>query len=184
MPNSFLSKLLNFFWFQGIWWLVVLYQSTFITLCVVMCLLGAWIVFSPIRKSDFKIMVSVLLLGTLVDSLLMITGVFGFETGAWLRGSATHLVIPIWLMFLWAALGGSIQHSLSAFANRPWLAAIGGAIFAPVSYFGGEAFGAVTFGYSSTITFIILAIVWAFVFPLCFVVAGLIADSDNNEQPN
>ena len=167
MSNSFIIKLINFLWFQTIWWLVVLYQSTFL----VLGLLIAWLIYSPLRKSDSKIMIAVLLLGTVVDSLLMVTGVFGFERGAWLSGGASHLIIPIWLVCLWAALGGSIQHSLSAFADKPLLAMFGGAVFAPLSYFGGQKFGAVTFGYSPLVTGLILAVVWGAVFPACFLLA-------------
>lgn len=156
MSNSFIIKLVNFLWFQTIWWLVVLYQNTFL----VLGLLIAWLIYSPLRKSDSKIMIAVLLLGTVVDSLLMVTGVFGFERGAWFSGGASHLIIPIWLVCLWAALGGAIQHSLSAFADKPLLAMFGGAVFAPLSYFGGQKFGAVTFGYSPLVTGLILAMVW------------------------
>ena len=177
MSNSFTIKLVNFLWFQTIWWLVVLYQSS----VLVIGLLIAWLVYSPLRKTDCKIMIAVML-GTLVDSLLMLTGVFGFERGAWLSGDASHLIIPIWLACLWAALGGSLQHSLSAFADKPWLAMIGGAAFAPLSYFAGQKFGAVTFGYSPLLTFIILAIVWGVVFPACFLLAKTLTACNKQRQ--
>jgi len=47
----------------------------------------------------------------------------------------------------------------------------GGAVFAPLSYFGGQKFGAVTFGYSPLVTGLILAMVWGVVFPTCFLLA-------------
>ncbi|WP_218418794.1 DUF2878 domain-containing protein [Alteromonas lipotrueae] len=179
MSNSFIIKLVNFLWFQTIWWLVVLYQSTFLVL--VLGLLIAWLVYSPLRKSDGKIMIAVLLLGTVVDSLLMLTGVFSFERGAWFSGGASHWIVPIWLVCLWAALGGSIQHSLSVFANKPWLAMIGGAVFAPLSYFGGKKFGAVNFGYSPLITLFILTLVWGVVFPVCFLLAKKLSAHDEQD---
>ena len=178
MSKNVTVKLVNFLWFQTIWWLVVLYQSTFL----VISLLIAWLVYSPLRKSDSKIMIAVLLLGTVVDSLLMLLGVFGFERGAWLNGGASYWVVPIWLVCLWAALGGSIQHSLSAFSDKPWLAMFGGAFFAPLSYLGGQKFGAVTFGYSTFITVSILALVWGIVFPFCFLLAKKLTANDSQVQ--
>ena len=60
------------------------------------------------------------------------------------------------------------------------LGAIAGAIAFPLNYWAGLRLGAVEFGYSLPVTMAILAITWAVVLPLMFLLtARLAAASDN-----
>ncbi|WP_338517673.1 DUF2878 family protein [Alteromonas gracilis] len=91
-------KILNFVWFQTIWWLVILFRND--AVLPVVGLIFLWVVFSPKRVPDIKLMAVVLILGTVTDALLTLFGIFIFdETNA----LVSLWPIPIWLSLLWAA---------------------------------------------------------------------------------
>ncbi|NQY16900.1 DUF2878 domain-containing protein [Alteromonas sp.] len=163
MKDSAVIKVVNFAWFQGIWWLVILFQNQ--AVIPVLGLIALWLFLSSIRIEDIKLMSAVFVLGTLVDALLTYSGLFIFnETKALL----SFWPIPIWLSLLWVAFAGTVYHSLTVFKGRPVLASIAGAVFAPLSYIAGAKFGAVELGASILFSYIFIALVWSVVFPLCF----------------
>ncbi|MED6325265.1 MAG: DUF2878 family protein, partial [Pseudomonadota bacterium] len=59
---------------------------------------------------------------------------------------------------LWAAFAGTVYHSLTAFNGRMAVAAVAGAIFAPLSYIAGAKFGAVELGASVMLSYIFIAL--------------------------
>ncbi|OJF68029.1 hypothetical protein BK026_04110 [Alteromonas sp. V450] len=163
MKNTAVLKVVNFAWFQGIWWLVILFQNS--AVIPVLALIGIWIFISPKRVEDIKLMSAVFVLGTVVDALLTLSGLFIFDESEVL---ISFWPIPIWLSLLWAAFAGTVYHSLTAFNGRMVIAAIGGAVFAPLSYIAGAKFGAVELGTSMLRAYIFIALVWSVMFPLCF----------------
>lgn len=163
MNKTVVLKVANFAWFQAIWWLVILFQNS--AVLPVLGLLLIWIVFSPKRVEDLKLMSAVFLLGTVVDALLTLSGLFIFNQTEVL---VSFWPIPIWLSLLWAAFAGTVYHSLTAFNGRMGIAAIAGAVFAPLSYIAGAKFGAVELGASMVLSYIFIALVWSVIFPLCF----------------
>ena len=163
MKNSAVFKVANFVWFQGIWWLVILFQNK--AVLPVVGLLLVWIAISPKRTEDIKLMATLFLLGTVVDALLTLSGLFIFTETETL---VSFWPIPIWLSLLWAAFAGTVYHSLTFFDGRMAMAAIAGAVFAPLSYIAGAKFGAVELGTSMLFSYIFIALVWSVIFPLCF----------------
>jgi hypothetical protein len=61
---------------------------------------------------------------------------------------------------------------MEAFKGRYALCAVGGAIFAPLSYIAGARFDAVELGASYIVSYAIIAAVWSVVFPLCFYISS------------
>jgi hypothetical protein len=163
MSKSTSLKILNFVWFQTIWWLVILFRND--AVLPVIGLIILWLVFSPKRVQDIKLMSMVLIIGTVTDALLTVFGIFIFDETNTL---VALWPIPIWLSLLWAAFAGTVYHSLTMFKGRTLLAALGGAVFAPLSYIAGAKFGAVELGVSLMWSYIIIAMVWSVIFPLCF----------------
>ena len=163
MKNSAVLKVVNFVWFQSIWWLVILFQNQ--AVLPVLGLIALWIAISPKRIEDIKLMSTVFLLGTVIDALLTVSGLFIFNQTEVL---VSFWPIPIWLSLLWAAFAGTVYHSLTAFNGRVAIAAAAGAVFAPLSYIAGAEFGAVELGTSVMLSYIFIALVWSVVFPLCF----------------
>lgn len=158
MKVSSYRHVINFVWFQTIWLLVIFFQYEY--LWVVGLLLFAFFVVCQTPRQDGVLVFIVALLGLITDGSLTLAGVFNFPDPSY------GLVIPWWLLALWAAFAATLRHSLRYFQSRWLLAVLGGAVFGPVSYAAGERFGAVVFGFELTPTLIILALVWAVVFPL------------------
>lgn len=67
---------------------------------------------------------------------------------------------------MWGLFATAINSSLKWLNNRYALAFVLGAIFGPLSYRAGAAFGAATFPYGEIISLIILAGIWGVVLPL------------------
>ncbi|WP_338517672.1 DUF2878 family protein [Alteromonas gracilis] len=77
-------------------------------------------------------------------------------------------LFPFGSVYFGRHLLSTVYHSLTIFKGRTLLAALGGAVFAPLSYIAGARFGAVELGVSLMWSYIIIAIVWSVIFPLCF----------------
>lgn len=108
--------------------------------------------------AEGKLVVTVMLVGAAIDSFLLQVGVFDFPEN-------TKLV-PLWLAALWAMLATTLNHCLAWSARPVWLASLLGAVAGPLSYFAGAALAEVRLPLEQHVTFLVLAIVWAIVFPL------------------
>lgn len=97
-------------------------------------------------------------LGLVHDSLLAYTGVLVFA------GEAPFP--PVWLGCLWALLGMSLRHSLKWIYDRPWIAALAGAVSGPLAYAGGVALSEVDLGLPLLQSLAIMATLWFFILPL------------------
>ncbi|GGW87686.1 hypothetical protein GCM10007391_21760 [Alteromonas halophila] len=104
--------------------------------------------------------------GVIIDSLLTVGGVFVFTSPVY------GIPIPLWLIALWLAFAGTLRHSLRYFIGHWWLCAGAGAVFGPLSYYGGVRLGAVTFGYPLSVSLAVLSLVWALVLPCAFYIAA------------
>ena len=100
-------------------------------------------------------------IGIGVDSFLKWQGVFLFDP------EPQVFVIPLWLVGLWLGFAGTLRHGLNYFVKRPALAALAGAIFAPLTYFAAARLGAVSFPLPGATTVWIIGAVWA-VMMVCF----------------
>ena len=117
-----------------------------------------------------RLILSVVLLGTTVDSTLRWLGVFDFADVAPL--------IPLWLMLLWALLATTLRHCLAWSAHPWWLASALGAIGGPLSYYAGSQLAGVQFPYGQWVTLIGIGALWAMLFPtLHFMAQRLASDT-------
>jgi hypothetical protein len=124
--------------------------------------IGIHIYWSEKRQQEAVFIFSVTILGIFVDSLQKVTGLVDyaadFQSVPWLA--------PAWIVAMWALFATAINSSLQWLNNRYGLAFLLGAIFGPLSYRAGAAFGAATFPFGETISLIILALIWGTVMPL------------------
>lgn len=100
-------------------------------------------------------------IGFIHDTALLVSGVLEYSS----------VIQPLWLMCLWALLGLTLNHSLQAIYNRPWLGAILGAISAPLSYIAGVAVSDVSWGLAQVTGASIIAAIWLVVLPLHWVLS-------------
>lgn len=111
------------------------------------------------RLRELRLIVLTGLFGTLLESALMVAGLYRFtnHTGSWL--------CPVWLTALWMAFGSTFNHSLYRLRGRYRLAVVFGALGAPLGYYAGMRLGALTFVPRLVVTLSVLAVLWAVVFP-------------------
>ena len=164
-PGDFSVKsAANFLGFQLIWWLMVLFQNQYVWVALILFVCHFFMVKHPWIEGGT--LLGVACAGIALDSLLTISGMFAFPQQSIMSGL---IPIPIWLVALWISFAATLRHSLSYLARRPMIASILGGVGGPLSYLAGERFGAVVFGYSSGLTLILLAFLWALLMPLAFV---------------
>lgn len=164
MPKNLLNALLfSIGWFAcvaggglGLWLVAVI-------MLVHLLYVGSW-------RREGKLLVSVFLFGSAVDSFLLQFGVFDF-------GEPRQL-IPLWLALTWLLLGSTLCHCLAWTARPWWRASLLGACFAPLHYYAGAGLNAVNFPHGSAAILVLLALIWAAALPVLHGFARLYA-ADN-----
>ncbi|MEB0024246.1 DUF2878 domain-containing protein [Pseudomonas sp. MH9.2] len=120
-------------------------------LCVHLLWISSW-------QAEGKLLISVTLVGTLLDSALQTLGVFDFDSGGPL--------IPLWLILLWAVLATTLNHCLAWTAKPWWRASLLGAIGGPLSYYAGSQMAGVHLPLGVWPSLLLLGLIWAVLFPL------------------
>jgi hypothetical protein len=113
------------------------------------------------RRADLTMGLVAAVLGFLVDTLWIRTGILDYQGAA---------VAPLWIVLLWVGVGLTINHSLSLFKARPWLGGVLAGACAPLSYLAGERLGAVTIADPWLLP--VVSLVWAALFVVAFTVAA------------
>ena len=108
--------------------------------------------------AQVRLIAVVCVLGSTVDGLLLNAGVFAFKQAG--------VLIPFWLVLLWALLAITLNHCLAWTAKPLWRAILLGAIGGPLSYYAGQRLGAVQFPLGLWPTLLGLSLLWAGLFPL------------------
>ena len=100
-------------------------------------------VFHVARSSEperaIRLIIIAVLVGTAVDSTLVITEVTRFPVGMLAPWLAPH-----WMIALWIAFATTFTVSLRPVMTRPWLAVTFGGLGAPLAYYAGASLGAIT----------------------------------------
>jgi len=147
--------LVNASLFQLTWFAAVLGGNGFaVPACA---LLAIHLVFRDSLKADCTIGAITAALGLGLDTLWIHLNVLDFN-GA--------VIAPLWIVVLWAALGLSMNHSMSWFITRPLPGAILAGASAPLSYLSGAALGGVMVPDSKMLGIVSLA--WFAVFFMVF----------------
>ena len=92
-------------------------------------------------RKEYPFFIVLGLVGTALDALWVHLGILDYGADTLVFGPLR--LSPLWITFLWVALGLSIFEVLSFFVSRPILAAILFAASAPFSYLAGAQFDAV-----------------------------------------
>ena len=113
---------------------------------------------SPHKIADSKLMAALLLIGVVIDGTLTTTGFIIFHE----KG----VPIPLWLALLWLGLGTMPHHSLRWLKGRLLLSSILGAVCGPLAYWAGVRLEVATFSLPLGQSLLILALIWALVWPV------------------
>lgn len=114
---------------------------------------------------ELKLVVVAIFIGTVLDSVVLATGILQFRSGTFISGVAPH-----WVLALWALFATTLNVSLSWLHGRWMLAMLLGAIAGPLSYWGGVKLGAVAFLQPQPAV-MELTIEWALAMPLLMFLA-------------
>jgi Protein of unknown function (DUF2878) len=153
MPKQLINALL----FQIGWFACVL-GGTSPWLLVAVGVLALHFFWISSWTADGELVVSVVLIGTLLDTLLLACGVFEFAEGG--------ALIPLWLIVLWAVLATTLKHCLAWTATPWWRASLLGAIGGPLSYYAGSHMAGVHLPLGLWPSMLLLGVIWAGLFPL------------------
>lgn len=128
---------------------------------VVAALVAIHLVLVDARRREVWTLVVVGAFGYAADSLGALAGVFAFPEAAQVGGPS-----PIWMVALWFNFGVCLNVALYWLAGRYVLAAVFGAIGAPLAYIGGMQLGGMTApaGIGALAGFV--AVEWAIAMPL------------------
>jgi hypothetical protein len=170
----------------------VLFQITWFS-CVVGAAQGyPWlgpVVFIPIllihvyaagerRWMELTLIVIAGLLGTLIDSLYVMTGLLHYAASppeAWLA--------PPWIGVMWMAFAMTFNESL-VWLRRHYLAAlILGAVGGPLAYWAGAGLGGLQWLRPPATAYAVLACVWALALPLLFWINEKLTQPLRQSQP-
>ncbi|VVN14008.1 hypothetical protein PS858_03149 [Pseudomonas fluorescens] len=166
-----LERLVNAALFQ-LGWLACVIGGNSLWLLVALGALLIHLLWISRWADEGRLILSVVLLGTTVDSSLRWLGVFEFNDVAPL--------IPLWLMLLWALLATTLRHCLQWTATPWWLGSLLGAVGGPLSYYAGGQLAGVQFPYGQLPTLIGIGLLWALLFPTLHFMAQRLASSNTH----
>ncbi len=118
------------------------------------------------RSAEGLFVLLVMVAGSVLDSALIYFGVFVFQSDS--------LFIPLWLVAIWLSFALTINGCLAFLRSSIRLQMVAGMVLAPLSYIAGSSFGAVEFGYSTPVTFVILSVLWTMLLPSIYYLNQLI----------
>ncbi|MFT7558970.1 MAG: hypothetical protein ACI93R_000873 [Flavobacteriales bacterium] len=155
------NTLFNIVWFYAIWLSCVMGQNEYLALPTALLIIHYLLIKDTLL--EVKLVGLIVLIGVSVDQLLALSGILIFEDTQ---------VLPMWLIVLWFGFASTIPRSLK-FLNKHWLlSSMLGGLGGTTSYLSGYALGAVTFGYPTLITSIILFIHWSILMVLFCTIAS------------
>lgn len=114
---------------------------------------------------ELMLVVITMILGTVWDSVLIMAGLFSFNSGVVFPGLA-----PFWLIAMWALFATTLNVSMKWMKKRYLLAAIFGTVGGPVAYYAGNRLGAVEFSNTSA-ALMAVALGWSIILPVLMALA-------------
>jgi Protein of unknown function (DUF2878) len=117
------------------------------------------------RGPELSLLLLTLLVGMLFETLLAQTGWVRFEAGVVIAGAA-----PAWMAALWANFATTLNVSLRPLRDRLGLAALLGAVGAPLAYYSGSRLGALEMT-AAVPALVAVGAGWLLLSPLLFLAA-------------
>lgn len=154
--------------FYAIWFLclgMVVQGREVWGIAIVLAFLVGHFAFSKNRPKELLVLFLTVLIGFCLDSAYIVGGVISYSTVNPLADWAA----PFWILSMYALFATTIDYSLSWIQQTPgWMRAVLGAGGGVASYVAGERMGVADFLLPQWGTVIILALVWAWMFPILY----------------
>ena len=161
--TSLARRLVNFAVYEAAWFACIFGvahgQPLWGTAAVVASI--AWhVAISARPASELALIVILCAVGFVAESLVVAQGNVAYRAGqpvAWLA--------PYWMVALWGEFGIALNVTLRWLKRKPWLAALLGAVFGPLSFMGGVRMGGARF-VDEPAALVTLVVMWAVLMPL------------------
>ena len=127
---------------------------------VVSVLILLHLLYSRTWRRDLVFMLALGLVGAIVETLFLKSGLISYA------GQGESSLAPVWVVVLWAHFGTMRHATLRLLFGRPMIAALSGAVVAPLVYSAGAALGAASFAPPSWRALTMIAVTWALVVPM------------------
>lgn len=156
-------QLANFAIFEAAWFACILgvaHGAPGWGTAAVLAALAWHVALSARPAAELALAASLAAIGAVVESLVAAQGHVAYPAGqpvAWLA--------PTWMVALWAEFAMAPNVTLRWLKRRPWLAAVLGALFGPLSFAGGVRLGGARF-VDMPAALATLAVQWALLMPL------------------
>jgi len=131
------------------------------------------------RGVDLRLVAAALGCGFLIDTSLVWSGSVNFAAPV-----PFDALAPLWILVLWAAFALTLNHSLAILQKHLWVAALLGAVGAPLAYMAAaRSFHAITLDPPEWHAMSLLAGAWALTLPLLLILARRWAREAGTVQP-
>ena len=119
----------------------------------------------PVRLPSLGLLAGAAAIGLVGDSALWVLGCLSFPEHAQIGWP-----VPVWMCLLWVNFATTLDESLAWAGERPFVAAVLGALGGPLCYLSGERFGVLTLGGQPGAALAVAGL-WALAFPLLALMA-------------
>jgi hypothetical protein len=150
--------IVNTLLFQLGWFACVFSGLSLWLLIVVAGAVAVHLLWTSSWAAEGKLLVTVFIVGSALDSFLLNMGVFDF--------GEQRTLIPLWLACLWLLMATTLNHCLAWTAQPWWRGSLLGAIGAPLSYYGGAQIAGVGLPYGTWQSLLLIGAIWAVVMPV------------------
>jgi hypothetical protein len=121
----------------------------------------AWhVAISARPSSELALIVILCAIGLVAESLVVAQ-----RNVAYPAGQPVSWLAPYWMVALWGEFGIALNVTLRWLKRKPWLAALLGAVFGPLSFMGGVRMGGARF-VDEAAALVTLVVMWAVLMPL------------------
>ena len=168
------SKIINFIFFQLIWFVCIIGAATNETHAAVafsLLIILFHLYLTKDKKNELKILLLASILGFLFDGFLLKNELVLYANHGW-----SYSITPLWIIVLWMGFAITLNSSLSWLKKKIKLSALFGAVGGPLAYLAGEKLEAVTILTSGAI--VALVIGWAIITPLLIIVTNKLSKND------
>ena len=162
------SKIINFIFFQLVWFVCIIgaaTNNTFATVFLSLLIILFHLYITKDKKSELKILLLASIIGFLFDGFLLKSGLVLYADHGW-----SFSITPLWIIVLWMGFAITLNSSLSWLKKKLNLSILLGAIGGPLAYLAGEKLGAVTLLTSDAL--LVIATGWALITPLLIFVSS------------
>lgn len=162
----------NVILFQMAWFSCVLLGSHWALLAVILILSVHFTVVVPLQQrwSEAVLLLMFALVGFVVECFFQLSGALVYGDAMWLP--------PLWLLLLWVMFASTCRYSMYFLSSRLWLAALFGAISAPLSYYAGASLqDGISLNASLAFSVMVIGLIWSIVFPMLLLFAVPAASS-------